>query len=287
MRASLFTGKFTSSTGMVINEIRINPDHYTIADVLNENGYTTAYIGKWHLWANVAGHHDSIGCAYTPPGPYRLGFNGVWKAYNFHHRNYGSYYFEDEPEKIFYGDSVYEPAAQFDMAMDFISQATEKGENFAVFLSIGVPHDPWTRNNVPAEWYNYYSDTTFGYPETWSDTPDPYMDRFKDPVRWNSYYKTNLPEFQRVYYAMTASFDEDMGRLMQKMDDLGVTDNTIFVMTSDHGEMFGEHGRIQKMIFYDPAARVPFPDIHGKEGARTRNGLSPGNGTYLSLDRRC
>ena len=243
---------------MVVNEIRINPDHHTIAKVLTENGYETGYIGKWHLWANVAGHHDSIACSFTPPGEYRLGFDGLWQAYNFHHHNYGSYYFENEPEKIFYGDSVYEPYAQFDLAMKFVDEASQKDDPFALFLSIGVPNDPWTRRNVPAEWYDFFVDSTFTYPETWSDTPDPYMDRYKDPVRWQEYYKRNLPDFQRVYYAMTATFDVGMGRLMDKLDELGITENTILVMTSDHGEMFGEHGRIQKMIFYDPAARVPF-----------------------------
>jgi arylsulfatase A-like enzyme len=258
MRASLFTGKYSSSTGMVINELRINPDHRTIAHVLGENHYSTAYIGKWHLWSNLAGYHDSIAYAYTPPGPYRLGFDQEWKAYNFHHRNYNSYYFENKAEKIFYGDSVYEPEAQFNMAIDFVESAKNKNEPFALFLSIGVPHDPWTKDNVPEKWYHFYKDTVFGYPQTWSDTPDRYMDRYKDPARWLNYYKKNLPEFQRVYYAMTASFDEGMGRLLNKLKELGLDENTIVVVTSDHGEMFGEHGRIQKMIFYDPAARVPF-----------------------------
>jgi arylsulfatase A-like enzyme len=258
MRASLLTGKYSSSTGMVINELRINPDHRTIARVLDENGYSTAYIGKWHLWSNVAGTHDSVAYSFTPPGPYRLGFNQVWRAYNFHHDNYRSYYFADQPEKIFYGDSVYEPDAQFDMAMSFMETSSQKKSPFALFLSIGVPHDPWTRKNVPEKFYALYRDSIFGYPKTWSDQPDPYMDRYKEPERWLGFYKKNLPEFQRVYYSMVASFDEDMGRLMKKLDELGLAENTIVVMTSDHGEMMGEHGRIQKMIFYDPAARVPF-----------------------------
>jgi arylsulfatase A-like enzyme len=54
-RASLFTGKYTTSTGMVINEIRMNPHHHCLAHVLHEHGYDTAYIGKWHLWANELG----------------------------------------------------------------------------------------------------------------------------------------------------------------------------------------------------------------------------------------
>src|SRR5512137_939488 len=51
-RASLFTGKYTSSTGMVINELRLNPDHRCLGHCMTEAGYDTAYIGKWHLYAN-------------------------------------------------------------------------------------------------------------------------------------------------------------------------------------------------------------------------------------------
>ena len=50
-RASLFTGKYASSTGMAINELRMNPNHDCFGHVLHRNGYQTSYIGKWHLWA--------------------------------------------------------------------------------------------------------------------------------------------------------------------------------------------------------------------------------------------
>lgn len=54
-RASLFTGKYSSSTGMVINELRMNPNHECFGHVLHNAGYDTYYIGKWHLWADELG----------------------------------------------------------------------------------------------------------------------------------------------------------------------------------------------------------------------------------------
>lgn len=75
-RASLFTGKYASSTGMVINELRMNPEHKCFGHILTKNGYETGYIGKWHLWANEAGYHDHGRKPYIPPGKYRLGFDG-------------------------------------------------------------------------------------------------------------------------------------------------------------------------------------------------------------------
>lgn len=101
-RASLFTGKYTTSTGMVINEIRMNTNHHTFADVLNENGYETAYIGKWHMYANEWGNHYDPKNSYIPEGRDRLGFNDYFAAYNFRHE-YAvgtAYYHLNSPEKF-------------------------------------------------------------------------------------------------------------------------------------------------------------------------------------------
>lgn len=262
-RASLLTGKYVSSTGMVINELRINPNQKTLAHVLDQAGYETAYIGKWHLYGNCS-EHDNDSCAFIPKGPYRLGFDGVWKAYNFHHNYMNSYYYEDEPVKIKYGEGTFEPEIQFKQAMEYIDAAAKTDNPFALVLSIGIPHDPWTRDNVPAKYYDMFRTEQFSLPQTWSDTPDPLMDRNTDPKRWINYWKKNLPEMKHIYYAMNAAIDEYMGTLMQQLDDLKLTENTIVVFSSDHGEMFGQNGRIFKMIFYDPAARVPllirYPD---------------------------
>lgn len=257
-RASLFTGKYTSSTGMVINELRLNPNHHAMGHVLTENGYNTAYYGKWHLYSNCSQHAET-NCAYIPPGPPRLGFDGEWKSFNFRHENYNGFYYEDTPDKIYYGEDVYEPEAQFGFAINYLERAsTWENQPFALFLSIGIPHDPWVKNNVPEAYYNLFENSQFPLPQTWSDTPDPYMDRNTEPGPWLSHFKKGLPEMMHVYAAMVASLDTQMGRLMNKIKKLGLDENTIIVFTSDHGEMFGEHGRIQKMIFYDAAAKVPF-----------------------------
>jgi arylsulfatase A-like enzyme len=57
---------------------------------------------------------------------------------------------------------------------------------------------------------------------------------------------------------MTANVDWNLGRLLDALDKLGARDNTLVVFTSDHGEMFGAHGRRAKNIFYEEAVRVPF-----------------------------
>lgn len=254
-RASLFTGKYTTSTGMVINELRLSSDHECFGHALTRGGYQTGYIGKWHLWANELGNHQAPKNSFVPPGPYRLGFDGYWAAYNFHHDYYNTYYHKNSPEKIFYGEGVYEPDAQTDMAIDYLRGHGGKAEPFALFLSYGTPHDPWGHNNVPEKYLKMFEGEAFPNPPNFSETPDPYGDAWSrgTPRAWK-----NLEDFRRVYYAMTANLDWNFGRLLDALDGAGLAEETIVVFTSDHGDMSGSHGRLMKNIFYEEAARIPF-----------------------------
>ena len=253
-RASLFTGKYTTSTGMVINEIRMNPNHHTFADVLNENGYETAYIGKWHMYASELGNHYDPKNSYIPKGRDRLGFNGYFAAYNFRHEySVGTaYYHLDSPEKIYY--DKYEPDAQTDMAIDQLERLARGDSPFALFLSIGTPHDPWEPDNVPEECLRRFAHTDFDYPPNYLPENDPHADQW---ARLSEEERTHLPEWMRVYYAMTANLDDNIGRLKAAVSRLGLEENSIIVFTSDHGELFGAHGRRAKNIFYEEAVRVP------------------------------
>ncbi len=252
-RATLMTGKYQSSTGMVINELRMSPNHECFGHVLTRAGYRTAYVGKWHLWANELGHHDETRNGFIPPGPYRLGFDGFWAAYNFNHTYYNAPYFRDTPERQIH--KLYEPDSQTDMAMNWLRDAARNPEPFALFLSWGPPHDPWGADNVPPQYAEMFRDTNIAVRRNYSEQRDPYADDWATPPR--DYYE-KLPGYMRAYYAQTANIDWNLGRLLRSLDEAGVAENTILVFTSDHGEMFGSHGRRAKYIFYEEAARVPF-----------------------------
>lgn len=259
-RASLFTGKYTTSTGMVINEIRINQNHRTFANVLSENGYETCYIGKWHMWANKLGDHFNPDNSYVPKGE-RLGFNNFFAGYNFHHEYYSpkAYYHLDSKEKIYYDG--YEPDCQTDMAIERLKAMASSDKPFALFLSIGTPHDPWLKENVPEKYYEMFRNVDFPNPDNYLPFNDPYAD---DWARLSDEERSCLEEWRRVYYAMTANLDYNFGRIVSAVKELGLDENSILVFTSDHGELFGAHGRRAKNIFYDEAVRVPFL-IRGKE----------------------
>ncbi len=254
-RASLFTGKYTTSTGMVINELRISTNHRSFADVLNDNGYKTAYIGKWHLYANELGNHYDPKNSYVPKGADRLGFNDYFAGYNFHHENYGkcSYYHLDSPEKIFYDG--FEPDCQTDMAIEKLREFRSNDEPFALFLSIGIPHDPWNEGNCDPEAYARFANTDFPLPENYLPENDKYADAW---ARLSEKERALLPYWMRGYYSMAAKVDDNVGKMTAALSELNLWDDTIFVFTSDHGELFGAHGRRAKNIFYEESCRVPF-----------------------------
>ena len=254
-RASLFTGKYPTTTGMVINEMRMNPNHRCIGHVLTDAGYNTGYIGKWHLYGNDPTKQDDIKNCFVPPGPYRLGFNGYWAAYNYHHHYFEGYYVKNSPEKTSFAKGVYEPDGQTDLAADFIKKAAKTDKPFALFLSYGTPHDPWRDNNVPEKYGAMFKDAKFPRPPNYNDENDKYADKWG---RLSPKQRQELEHWQQVYYAMTANLDWNIGRLLEAVNKAGLSNNTIIVFTSDHGEMFGAHGRRAKNIFYDEAARIPF-----------------------------
>ena len=264
-RASLLTGKYTSSTGMIINEINMNPNHRTIAHVLSDAGYNLGYVGKMHL-------NDQYFRPYEP-GPERFGFDGYWAAYTFNHNSYGAKYHTDingYSNVLVDLKGEYSPAIFTELFINFIKGAVTGDDDrpFAAFLSWNPPHDPWVKGNVDPKCYEKFKDTEFELPENFKMEPDPYMDRYPGDAfengpdgkkRWKQDFLDNKYEqYLRCYYAMNNSIDEQFGRILDVVDELGIADNTIIIFSSDHGEMFASQGRMYKLTFYDEAARVPF-----------------------------
>ncbi len=250
-RASLFTGKYTSSTGMVINECCLNPNQDTIAYRLHDAGYNIGYLGKWHL---VDEHARSI-----PQGPARMGFQhaSLWRAYNFNHGNHHGYYWEDAgDEMVRVPICGYQTDSWNRMACDFISDAAIKDQPFALFLSYSPPHDPWGPENMPEGYSQRFEDVAFPHPGNFREEPDPYADRQKSVAEFNR-WQDRLEECRRGYYTMVSHLDDKLGELMAALKAAGCDEDTIVVYSSDHGEMFGSQGRVFKLTFYEEACRVP------------------------------
>jgi arylsulfatase A-like enzyme len=182
-----------------------------------------------------------------------LGFDGFWAAYNFHHHYVDAYYHTDSPAKTTL--IGYEPDGQTDLAIEQLRQVAHTDRPLALFLSYGTPHDPWIPENVPEQYLELLSEVAFSLPPNYREHNDPYADAW---ATLHPQEREQLSDWMRIYYAMTVNLDWNLGRLLQAVDDLGLRDDTVIVFTSDHGELFGAHGRRAKNIFYEEAVRVPF-----------------------------
>jgi arylsulfatase A-like enzyme len=251
-RASLFTGKHVCSTGQFGNDIRMMPDNDAIGHVLDVAGYRTGYIGKWHLYCRNADEQ------FTPPGPYRLGFDQYFASYNWNHDYWNGYYYLDEEERI--PMEGYQTDYQTNMAIDFIEKSAAKSkdsEPYALFVSYEVPHPPCTRSDVPASDYERFENLDFG---DLLYARDEVFEEF-DPSFNRDWQQENVIDIHqercRAYFAMTASLDRNIGRIIESLERTGQLENTIIVFTSDHGDMLGGHGRVEKRIFFSESVRIP------------------------------
>jgi len=226
-RASLLTGRHALSTGLFVNDVRLPVEAITIAEVLRDVGYDTAYIGKWHL----DGPDRS---AFTPPGPRRQGFD-YWAVGNCTHQYMRSlYYLGDDPTPRYWPG--YDALAQADLAAEYIR--THGGARpYCLFLSWGPPHNPY--RDVPAEYLAMYDPAALHLrPNVRKDSPD-------------------LREALAGYYAHITALDEGLGRIIRALEDAGHAEDTILVFTSDHGDMLGSQGRYRKQWPWDESVRVP------------------------------
>ena len=269
-RASLLTGKYVSSTGLVINEINMNPNHRYFAQICNDNGYNCGYVGKVHL-------NDRYERPYEK-GPERMGFDDYWATYTFNHHSYQGFYYTDTPE----ADNVrvdlkgqYSPDVFTDLACRYMERAAGKKKPFALFLSWNPPHDPWEEFNTDPDCYRKFAGMEFEPPVNFKEEVDPYMDRYPADYLtregWNpDYLAQGYQRNQRAYYAMVNSIDNQFGKVLDKIEELGIGDNTIVVFTTDHGEQFMSQGRIYKLTFYNESAHIPLFIRYPKGGVTGR-----------------
>jgi arylsulfatase A-like enzyme len=238
-RASLLTGQYPLRHGVFLNDVRLSNKAVSLAQAYQDAGYKTAYIGKWHL----DGDHRS---AFIPRDR-RHGFE-FWKALGCTHAYNNSFYYGDEDVKLKWDG--YDAIAQTRAAQQYIREHTD-GPPFLLVLSWGPPHGPY---------------------ET---APQKYRDLFKpDDIT----LRPNVPEADKDtarriiagYYAHIAALDDCIGDLLGTLREAGIERDTIFVFTSDHGDLLCSHGQRNKQQPYDESIRVPFllryPTLLGKEG---------------------
>ena len=233
-RTSLLTGKTPQragcpgNAGASPNSINGLPGtEYTMAEMFKDAGYNTAHIGKWHL-------------GYQPEmSPNEQGFD-----YSFGHLvgcidNYSHFFYWNGPNRhdlyqngkeVFY-DGEFFPDLMVKEASAFLAQNTQKP--FFMYFAMNLPHYPYQGD---AKWLEYYREKGVAYPRD-------------------------------LYAAFLSTQDERIGQLIKKIEELGLTENTIVVFQSDNGHSTEERAhwgggsagiyRGAKQCLFEGGIRVP------------------------------
>ncbi|MDA2938908.1 sulfatase, partial [Acidobacteria bacterium AH-259-A15] len=225
-RATILTGKYVHQNGMIANDLRLRESEVTLAELLAHQGYRTGFIGKWHL----DGGKRLPG--YVPPGPRRQGFQ-FWAANECHHNHFDTQYFRNTGTAI--PIKKFEPEAWTDIAIEFLRETENRP--FFLMLAMGPPHNPY---KAPEKYMEMYD------PQALTMRPN-----------WVEGVNRAGREEIAAYYAAITVVDEQVGRLMQALDELGLTEDTIVLFTSDHGDMLGSHRARLKRKPWEESIRVP------------------------------
>lgn len=245
-RASILTGLYAHSHKIVDNNTAIPRGTSFFPQHLQKAGYSTAFIGKWHM----GGESDD-------PQP---GFDR-WVSF----RGQGTYYPNKNglnvdgkrvPQKGYITDEL------TDYALDWLNQQP-KGRPWFLYLSHKAVHSEF----MPAERHKgKFKDARFVPPPTMAQSGDMVQGR---PM-WvqnqrNSWHGVDFPyhsdldisEYYKSYAETLIAVDESIGRVMDALRKRGELDSTLIIYMGDNGFAFGEHGLIDKRTAYEESMRVP------------------------------
>jgi arylsulfatase A-like enzyme len=227
-RANILSGTYAHRNGMVANDLRLRESVPTMSRVLHEAGYRTGFIGKWHL----DGGPRLPG--FIPAGPRRHGFE-FWAANECSHAHFNTQYFRDSPDPIRIGK--FEAEAWTDLVIEFLRETQRDHRPFFLSVQMGPPHDPY---KAPLEYAKLY---------------DPGKLRMRP--NWEPGAGLPGPAEIAQYYGMISAVDHQVGRMISTLNELGIAENTIVLLSSDHGDMLGSQGRRLKRKPWDESIRVP------------------------------
>ncbi|HUU99671.1 MAG TPA: sulfatase [Bacteroidales bacterium] len=271
-RASIMTGKYPVNTGITDwipgrqatnsglpdDKLRALPfkqqldlNEVTIAEVLKKNGYSTMISGKWHLGRDEEFWPENQGFDVNRGG-HAAGAPARNKTSNGYFSPYGNPRLEDGPEGEYLTDR------QTDEAIKFIGE--KKDKPFFVYLSYYAVHNPMQAKEEFVQKFSAKADS-MGLTHAQSFTRD------KEWIRksMSDNYKERIIQSNPVYAAMIRSVDENLGRLFDKIKELGIDRNTFIIFTSDNGGLSTSEGsptcntplRAGKGWLYEGGIRVP------------------------------
>lgn len=259
-RAAMMTGALPSRTGAYDNAGEFPAGIPTMAHYLRLQGYHTQLIGKMHFIGpdQLHGYEDR-----PVTDVYPAGFDWVpdWTLG------------EDDRLAWYHDMSSVLRAGPLDAALQIdydqevafraqralVDAARDRSRPFFITTSFTFPHDPF---EVPPSYWNAYEGLTIDPPRVPAipfDQQDPHSQRLAKMMEADKVdpRPDQVLNARRGYYAAVSYVDAMTGELIGLLESLGLTDNTVVVFTSDHGEMLGERGLWYKMSPFEGSASVP------------------------------
>ena len=239
-RALFQTGRYATETGCFRNNLMLPSGIKTLGNYIEEAGYETAYIGKWHLASDgELEKAPTIDHTITAiPKELRGGYTGYWRAADvleFTSHGYDGYVFDENNNRIDF--KGYRADCINDMALEFFDTYDRKKPFFMTVSQI----EPHHQND-----HNHY------------EGPDGSKERFADFVLPHDLevLKGNAAEEYPDYLRQCASLDENLGKLIARLKQEGLYENTIIIYTSDHGSHFKTRNTDSHLNGYDDYKRT-------------------------------
>ncbi|MFD1159237.1 choline-sulfatase [Roseovarius aestuarii] len=262
-RFAFMSGQLISRIAAYDNASEFRASVPTFAHYLKALGYRTCLSGKMHFVGpdQKHGFQDRV---TTDIYPADFAWTPDWEAAD---ERIDKWYHNMQTVKES-GAAVATFQTDYDDEVEFAARRwlIDRGRDraagndapFCLVASFIHPHDPYV---AKPEWWDLYSDEEIDMPEHIlpPEDQDPFSRRIMDGIE-ASYVPLSDAEViraRRAYLANVSYFDSKVGAMIRALDDIDALDNTIVVVTADHGDMLGERGLWYKMNFFEHSARVP------------------------------
>lgn len=238
-RALFQTGKYPTETGCFRNNIMLPRDVKTLANYMEEAGYETAYVGKWHLASDGELEKTPVidHTVTAVPLEYRGGYTGFWRAADvleFTSHGYDGFVFDENNQRIDF--KGYRADCINDFALEYLDQYQGEKPFFMTVSQI----EPHHQND-----HNHY------------EGPEGSKEKYVNFVLPHDLevLKGNAAEEYPDYLGQCASLDENLGRLIDKLKEKGLYESTIIIYASDHGSHFKTRNTDSHLNGYDDYKR--------------------------------
>jgi len=246
------------------------PDVVTYSQRLHEAGYRQGFVGKWHAsylrtpldfgFDEIAWPHGyapealaGVEARLAPPLPDHLGELTYTSVHQFTWPGGEPFdmwgYYEGPIERL-------NTTRLADCAIDMLQRFSASGEPWHVAVHFPEPHDPYRPHK---RYLDHYDPDSLAVPRSFYDTFEskPGMHRRESEI-WGPFTEADVGQGTAHFFAYCEQIDEQVGRILDVLDDTGQADDTIVAFTTDHGDMLGAHCMwIKSWMPYEEVYRMP------------------------------